>query len=441
MQDEFSIARAARERPDAVFVRAGERDITFAEVAAMAASRLGQIERPRPGRPYMLRAAADLDTLVTVCALLEARIPMALVHAGLTAPERQVLEDIVNGIEDPLQPGDCAIIFTSGTTGRPKPAVLTRSALLASAASSNGKLPLAPGDVWLWSLSPARIGGFSIVTRSLASRSALAVASKFSPRDFVRRMDGMGVTVASLVPTMLIKLLDEEPEWRPSPALRAILVGGAALTPALRRRALERGIPVMTTYGMTETCSNVVLTPYEQRMEPVEGAGTVNDGAEVKFVDGRILVRGPMRMRGYWGQEPLAPRDWFDTGDMGYRDAGGVVHMQQRRTDLILTGGENVYPSEVEAALEDMPGVKTALVLGLPDAVWGAIVTALIVPAAGGPAVTPQALAGFLRPRLARYKSPRRFALVGQLPVTAGGKPDRSAAALDGLDLQAVHYT
>ena len=115
--------------------------------------------------------------------------------------------------------------------------------------------------------------------------------------------------------------------------------------------------------------------------------------------------------------------------------------MQQRRTDLILTGGENVYPSEVEAALEDMPGVTTALVLGLTDAVWGAIVTALIVPAAGGPAVTPQALAGFLRPRLARYKSPRRFALVGQLPVTAGGKPDRSAAALDGLDLQAVHYT
>ena len=189
---------------------------------------------------------------------------------------------------------------------------------------------------------------------------------------------------------------------------------------------------------MTETASNVAVTPFAERFHAV-GSGRPNRDAEIRVVDGRILVRGPMRMSGYWGEKPLDPDDWFDTGDLGRFDEDGNLHVEARRSDLILSGGMNVAPVEVEAALESLPGVRQALVLGMTDPVWGEVVTALLVAEAGP--LPDDAVVEGLKPILASHKSPRRIAWVDALPTKPGGKPDRSESVLAGLELRTLHYT
>ena len=156
---------------------------------------------------------------------------------------------------------------------------------------------------------------------------------------------------------MLSLLLDAHPGWRPPPRLRAVLLGGAAASPRLFERAAARRLPIVVTYGCTETCSQVAATPYDRRFDAAAcGAGRPLDGVELRIVDGRIEVRGPMRMAGYLGEPPLRPQAWFDTGDLGEIDAEGCLWLHARRADLIVTGGENVYPAEVERVLEACPG-------------------------------------------------------------------------------------
>jgi O-succinylbenzoic acid--CoA ligase len=148
-------------------------------------------------------------------------------------------------------------------------------------------------------------------------------------------------------------------------------------------------------------------------------------GAQLRIRDGHIEVRGPMRMAGYLGEPPLDPDAWFDTGDLGEIDADGSLNVLARQDDLIISGGENVYPAEVERVLEDCPGIAAAGVFGVPDETWGQVVCAALV--ADGAAPAPEAIATFLAPRLARHRQPRRLCFVPALPQTAGGKLDRAA--------------
>ena len=248
----------------------------------------------------------------------------------------------------------------------------------------------------------------------------------------------MGVTLASIVPTMLVQILKTFPGRKAPATLRALLLGGASASDAWLARARDAAWPVIATYGMTETASNVTTTPYAERYSGVVGSGRVNAFAEVRVENGHILVRGPMRMTGYWGEPALDPEAWHDTGDIGYFDEAGYLHVEARRSDLILSGGNNVYPLEVEAALESLPGIREALVTGLPDDVWGAVVTALLVPEKEP--LAPEAIVDGLSGRLAAYKSPRRIAWVKALPVNPGGKLRRRPDVLEGLALETLHY-
>jgi O-succinylbenzoic acid--CoA ligase len=208
-----------------------------------------------------------------------------------------------------------------------------------------------------------------------------------------------------------------------------VLVGGAHAPARLLGRAALRRVPVVVTYGMTETCSQVAATPYGERYAAAAcGAGRPLDGVELRVADGRIEVRGPMRMAGYWGEPPLAPEAWFDTGDMGAIDQRGFLQVHARRGDLIVPGGENVYPAEVERELERCPGIDEAAVFGLPDETWGQTVAAALVV---DPARAPRddELCAWIRTRLATHKRPRRICRVGRLPHTAAGKLDRDALA------------
>jgi O-succinylbenzoic acid--CoA ligase len=253
----------------------------------------------------------------------------------------------------------------------------------------------------------------------------VALAPSFSAEQLPAFVARHRVTIASLVPTMLARVLDAHPHWTPPAHLRVVQIGGAAAPASLLERAARRRVPIVITYGCTETASQVVVTPYECRFEPARcGAGRPLPGVQVRVVDGHIQVRGPMRMAGYAGEPPLDAQAWFDTGDLGDFDADGFLHVKARAGDVIITGGENVYPAEVERVLEAFPGIGAAGVFGVPDPTWGQVVAAALV--TQGEPIDVQALAAFVRQRLSPHKWPRRICTVPALPHTGAGKLDRA---------------
>ncbi len=375
--------------------------------------------------PFPVVGSNTLDVVVTLYALLELRVPALLVHPRLTAPERAEL-DAAAARAGPPPPDAAAILFTSGTTGAPRGAVLTRAGLVASAQASAANLGWADDDCWLLCMPLARIGGLSIVTRSLAARRCVALAPAFDAAAFPDWIAGQRITLASVVPTMLACVLDLHPGWTAPAPLRALLVGGAAAPPALLRRAAGRALPIVVTYGCTETCSQVAATPYAGRYAAADwGAGVPLPGIDLRVAGGRIEVRGPVVMAGYWNEPPLAPGAWFDTGDLGAIDDRGCLQLHARRADLIVTGGENAYPAEIERVLEAFPGIAAAGVFGVPDEVWGQTVAAALVAESAPP--PDAALLDYVNRRLAPHKRPRRICYVDRLPQTGAGKLDRAA--------------
>ena len=435
---DFSIFSAANECPDSLAVRTNERDWTFSEIACLVQKKIKKI--PENEQVFPLIASSTLDTLVDIYALLELRKTILLIHPKLTELEIKNLLSSFRWSEGGISE-DCAVIlFTSGTTGKPKPAMISRRALVASAESSACNIPLERGDVWQLSISPARIGGFSIVTRSLRARSAVSLPSKFEPEHFVEELIDQKVSFTSLVPTMLAMIFDRFPNWTPPKTLKAILLGGSSASRALKEKASRQQVPIVITYGMTESSSNVVTTPYQSRFEVTEGCGQPNAGVQLRINQGIVEVKGPMLMDGYWRMESIDRDEWFSTGDIGFLDEKGNVHIQARRTDVIVSGGENVYPVEVEEALETIDGIKEARVVGMSEDIWGAIVTALLVPKSSEK-ISNETIVKSLSRILAQYKSPRRITWVSHLPVLSNGKPDRTAKILEGLTFEMLHYT
>lgn len=329
-----------------------------------------------------------------------------------------------------------AIIFTSGSSGFAKAVTLSAGNLYASARASAERLGVLPNDNWLCTLPLYHVGGLSILLRSALYGTAVTLQAGFDRQAVARALASGAVTLVSLVPTMLHRLLEQPCRWE---GLRLVLVGGARASEALLARALAQGVPVATTYGLTEAASQVATAlPEELRARP----GTVGRpllGTELRIVDpsgtplaagevGEIAVRGPTVMSGYAGDPEASARalrdGWLYTGDIGYLDEAGYLYTLAKRTDLIVSGGENIYPSEVEAALLEHPQVADACVVGLPHPEWGELVAALVV--ARGP-LAPAALQAFVRERLAGYKVPRQLGFTEALPLLTNGKVDRAA--------------
>jgi len=362
---------------DAIAVVDGDRTYSFRQLREEAQAI--SIEAPMP-----LVATNTIDSVIAIYAALERRVPIVMIHPRLTAPERAALPRPGHLDREVL-----AVLYTSGTSGTPKGAILTRDAFGAAAHASEQVLGWREDDRWLLCMPLAHVGGLSIVIRCLLARKPFVLGT-------VREL--AKATIASLVPTQLARLLDD-PAWRPPASLRLVLLGGAAAPDSLLARARDRGVPVRTTYGLTEACSQVATD------------GVPLPGTSVRIEDGEIQVCGPTMMRGYLGEPPLT--GWFATGDLGeFVDGKLVVHA--RRSDLIVTGGENVYPAEVEAILESLPGVRAALVYGIPDDTWGQIVAAQIV----GDAPDDAALAANLAP----HKRPRVIEIVSEIRTTPSGK-------------------
>ena len=293
----------------------------------------------------------------------------------------------------PVEPGDALVVATSGSTGVPKGVVLTHEAVAASAAATSARLDGTQDDHWLACLPLAHVGGLAVVTRAMVMGTSLTVLPGFDPDAVV----AVGATHVSLVPTALRRV---DPA-----AFRTIVLGGGA-PPA--------GLPdnVVTTYGMTETGSGVV---YDGR--PLDGVDVHIDD------DGQIHLRGPMLLRTYRdGTDPLVD-GWLATGDIGGWSDDGRLHVDGRRGDLIITGGENVWPEPLEALLRGQPGVADIAVAGMPDDEWGQVVTAFVVPRGEPPSLDD--LRSYVKEHLPPYCAPRRLVLVRAIPRTALGKVRR----------------
>lgn len=322
------------------------------------------------------------------------------------------------------------VVFSSGTSGRPKPVTLTLGNFLWSAMGSAARLGTHPDDRWLACLPLSHLGGLSIVFRSVLFGTTTVVHPGFEVAAVRAALSAGGVTMVSLVPTTLARLVAQGTV--DAPQLRCALVGGASAPLDLLAEAGSAGVPVAPTYGLTETASQVATSPPGEPLRETGHVGAPLLPTEVRIVDGegapvaagvagRIAVRGATVAPGCAG-----PEGWLDTGDLGRLDAGGALTVLGRLDDVILTGGENVAPGEVEAVLERLPGIAEAAVAPLPDDTWGHVVAAWVVPAAGA-APSLEEVRAACAERLAPHKRPRRLTVVSSLPRTALGKIRRGA--------------
>ncbi len=347
---------------------------------------------------------------------------------------------------EPISPeARLAILYTSGTTGQPKGACLSFGNFLASAGASALHLGASADDRWLACLPLFHVGGLAILSRSVLAGSAVVLHERFDAEAVNRALERDAITHVSLVPTMLRRVLEVRGE-RPAPStLRCVLVGGGPAPPALLEQARKLGFPIAATYGLTEATSQVA-TQLPQASSPGEQmAAPPLPGIEVRIEGetgevlaagraGEICVRGPTVMTGYLGRPEETARalrgGWLHTGDVGLIDARGWLRVLDRRQDLVVSGGENIYPTEIEAVLAAHPEVAEAAVGGEPDADLGQRVVAAVVLRPGA-RCDEDALRAFCRGRLAGYKVPRRLLFVAELPRTSSGKVLRRCLPFD----------
>lgn len=344
------------------------------------------------------------------------------------------------GADDPF-----AIMYTSGTTGLPKGAVVTHGNLESNVYNQAIADKADPADINLVATPLYHMGAVFMGTTYAALGCTNVILERFDAAEVLEAIERERVTTCLLVPTMLNMVLNEPSiDERDLASLRLIFYGGSTITKAVLRRAIETiGCGFTQGYGLTETIEATFLTADDHRLDddPVHerrlaSAGREAVSAEVRVVDddgrdlppgevGEVLVRSPSIVREYW-QAPEATRQairdgWFHTGDLGYRDDDAFLFIVDRKKDMIISGGVNVYPREVEEVLFAHPSVLEAAVIGLPDETWGEVVTAVVV-ARVGCTLTEDELLEHCRGALAGYKRPRAVKFVAELPRNPSGK-------------------
>lgn len=324
-----------------------------------------------------------------------------------------------------------SIMYTSGTTGNPKGVRQTAENHFSSAVSSALNIGIAPDDVWLCSVPLFHISGFSILMRSLIYGMGVRLYEKFDAKRSAEEICNGTVTHMSLVGVMLERVLShvEEASTKASPRFKAILAGGGPIPVAYIKRADQSGIPVLQTYGMTETSSQTTTLQSADAERKIGSSGKPLflyqvriDGAAKPGETGEILIQGPQVTPGYIGKfsdRNVQEGGWLHTGDIGYMDEEGFLFVVDRRSDLIVSGGENVYPAEIEKVLLGHPAVREAGVCGVSSEKWGEVPKAFVV--LNKPAAAEELLA-YCNEHIASYKVPKHLEFVDSLPRNASNK-------------------
>ncbi len=446
------IHAAAGRTPDAVaMIDDRGRETTYAELHAAVDGIAGGLTRVLGLHPFArLGVAADIAPRREVAAMLAGvnraglvAVPVAVRNVPgevvLDLRRRLDLADIVTRVDaSPFghpdvvpAPDDVhSIVLTSGSAAEPRGVLLTHRNVAAAVTASRRHLGNTAGDRWLLVLPLHHVGGLAVLWRSAQAGGTVIVHERFDPPAVAAALKEGVATFASLVPAMLSRVLAADPG--PYPAAQ-VLIGGGPLDVALAERALDSGLRVLATYGMTETCSQAAtVVPGEER-DSLGTAGRPLPGFDVTIVDergnavapgrsGSIAVAGPAVSPGYVGSDPR--RGILVTPDRGRFDGAGRLVVEGRSDDAISTGGETVRPARVESVLEGHPAVVEAAVFGVPDATWGEIVAAAYVAAEE---IAEIELTHYARERLTGHEIPRRWIRVGEIPRIGPGKVDRRA--------------
>jgi O-succinylbenzoic acid--CoA ligase len=451
------LARAAASKPGRIALETPAGVCTYAELLVLVEGAAEQLRRRGVGAgtrvAIAMPAGLDFAYALHACLMLGAiAVPVDLRMSA--AEQARILDGAAVLIDQPLAvspveasagrnpeaihdlDATAVVIHTSGTSSAPKPVELTYGNLLWSALGSAVALGLDANERWLCSLPLSHVGGLSILVRSAIYGTTAVVHERFEAERVLQALHEDGITLVSLVATTLARLLDAGLEH--PPALRCALTGGGPVPAALVQRARAAGVRVSMTYGLTESCSQVTTAPIAALAGGELGAGPPLFCTDVRCAeDGEILVAGPTVAPG-----ALALDGWLHTGDLGALDEQGRLSVTGRKADTIVSGGENVAPSEVEAVLEAHPQVLEAAVVGRPDHEWGEAVTAIVVLRAAGEALEDRdsALSSSLRVKcstrpdeaelrahcaavLAPYKVPKQIILRAEsLPRTRSGK-------------------
>jgi O-succinylbenzoic acid--CoA ligase len=460
----FSIFAAAAEAPHREALLCDGVRLSFAELALRVQARCAQfdalgVSAAQP-QPVALFVDHSLPMFECLYGLLALGIPVLPIHPRLTAPEREQLIELSRArvLLDPtrLDPVAAALalassplaiperralalVASSGSSGTPKLVELSRAAFRALATADAAHVPPVAGDRALLCLPLSHVGGLSLVTRALAARRCCVVFRASgagllgSVPELAQSLIDERISLLSLVPPVLARLLRAEPRIAQRAPLRAVLLGGQACPPPLFEAARERALPVLTSYGLTETCSQLSTLHFPPpRSAPVSqgvvGVGFPLGDSELRIVQGMIEVRGPSLFTRYIGKpSPFDDAGFFATGDRGEFDPELGLFVFGRASELIISGGENVDPTEVEHALLACGGVNAACVFGVPDPEFGQRVAVALE-------LTPEATAAFderaffaaLDQRLASFKQPRLLCRFEQLPRLGSGKLDRA---------------
>ncbi|WEV54540.1 o-succinylbenzoate--CoA ligase [Leuconostocaceae bacterium ESL0723] len=442
--------------------------LTFAEVAKKANDLAAKVsplsDQPRIG----LVIKNDLASYLTILAVLQTGKTIVFFNRRLAAPEidQQIQDanlDLVITDDDysvdlavrqqltleelrtnPANPdfapvknyepeAIASVMYTSGTTGKPKGVLQSFANHFYSAMGSALNLGLQADDAWLTVVPLFHISGFSIMMRQLLYGMRLDLMAKFDAHAVNQRLLTKPVSHISVVPVMLQEMLaDLKPGQVYQDKFRVLLLGGGPSSKAMLQAAQDHQIPVVQSYGMTETASQVVALDPQMALAKLGSVGKPLFPVSLKLVDdqgqpsqvGQVWLQTPTLSPGYLNQAKRAtgPDAWFDTGDYGHLDEDGFLYIAGRRGDMISSGGENVFPQEVEEVLGHFPGLNQVVVVGQPDAKWGMVPVAIL-----DRDIDIKDLRAYGRTHLAHYKAPQRFYWTDHWPRTASGKIKRQA--------------
>ena len=460
METQNWLLKQAATQPNQIAIDDGNERLSFAELKKQVEVLVGKIDHLNPGSRVGILATNTLMSYKLSLAIMCSGRTIVWLNWRLAGEEleRQIKDSGLqlclvenslwrSGMTDPFKsysaflitsadPGElipvfksnwvASIMYTSGTTGRPKGVLQTFGNHFYSAVSSALNLGLSSADKWLCVAPIFHISGFSIIMRGLIYGMTVRLVEKFRAEELERILANETVTIMSVVPFMLKKLIQQQNKTNThyNSAFRCMLLGGGTIDRETLEACLQRSIPVVQCYGMTETCSQIVALRSADALLKLGSVGQPLFSTQLKLSkDGEILLKTPALTPGYINLPDKLPSKmidgWYRTGDIGHLDKEGYLYIDGRADEMLISGGENIFPQEVEQVYQRYPQINEVAVVGQNDSVWGQVPVAFVV---SDRRLSPTKLINYGYEHLARYKVPQHYIFVSELPKNASGK-------------------
>lgn len=460
METQNWLLKQAATQPNQIAIDDGNERLSFAELKKQVEVLVGKIDHLNPGSRVGILATNTLMSYKLSLAIMCSGRTIVWLNWRLAGEEleRQIKDSGLqlclvenslwrSGMTDPFKsysaflitsadPGElipvfksnwvASIMYTSGTTGRPKGVLQTFGNHFYSAVSSALNLGLSSADKWLCVAPIFHISGFSIIMRGLIYGMTVRLVEKFRAEELERILANETVTIMSVVPFMLKKLIQQQNKTNThyNSAFRCMLLGGGTIDRETLEACLQRSIPVVQCYGMTETCSQIVALRSADALLKLGSVGQPLFSTQLKLSkDGEILLKTPALTPGYLNLPDKLPSKmidgWYRTGDIGHLDKEGYLYIDGRADEMLISGGENIFPQEVEQVYQRYPQINEVAVVGQNDSVWGQVPIAFVV---SDRRLSPTKLINYGYEHLARYKVPQHYIFVSELPKNASGK-------------------